>query len=94
MGNLQLLRKLQLQNNHISLLPDSIVYLGLLETLQLQNNQLTAFPSSVNKLSNASQNLWSLFELDLSRNRLVTLPYGIGFLPEVRFNLMITHSNF
>jgi leucine-rich repeat protein SHOC2 len=74
---------LKLQNNQIVKLPDSIVQLGHLETLQLQNNQIAAFPSSVNKLTTNAPNLWSLFELDLSRNKLVVLPYGIGFLPEV-----------
>ena len=79
------MRKLKLSGNQIQEIPDTIVNLNSLEFLSLHHNQIVALPESINKLSFSSPNLWNLFELDISHNLLKEIPYGIGFLPEVKY---------
>jgi Leucine-rich repeat (LRR) protein len=60
---LQSLKWLDLQNNQITSVPDSIGQLQKLEYLYLHNNQLTALPDSIGQLQ-------SLKRLDLDNNQL------------------------
>ncbi len=77
------LRKLQLQCNNISLLPEAVVELVNLEDLFLQHNEIQMLPNSLNRLSKQFNNLWNLMRFDVSYNQLTNLPFGLGYLPEL-----------
>ncbi|WP_378188135.1 leucine-rich repeat domain-containing protein [Aquimarina sp. W85] len=61
---------LNVKNNQINSLPDSIGDLSNLKNLDISGNQITAIPESIGKLSN-------LQHLKLSFNRLTSLPENI-----------------
>ncbi|XP_030641521.1 leucine-rich repeat protein 1 [Chanos chanos] len=70
MLSLKALRKLDLSNNHIKKLPDTIGDLGCLTELILHNNHLESFSEAL-CLSSLQR---TLQHLDLSQNRLQVLP--------------------
>jgi Leucine-rich repeat (LRR) protein len=71
------LRRLDLFNNQLTSLPESIGNLRELRKLELRFNQLTVLPPEIG-------NLRSLKELDLQNNQLTSLPAEIGNLRELR----------
>ena len=95
-GDLILLKNLNLSNNKIQFLPNNIYKLVLLRTLNLSSNKLNILPDSIlyltnltelilsnNKLTELSSsigNLNHLTELRLNNNKLNTLPESIGNL--------------
>ncbi|KAG5564801.1 hypothetical protein RHGRI_000866 [Rhododendron griersonianum] len=72
-GNLISLQTLDLTQNNLSTLPDSICNLTCLKRLRLKDNNVSYLPSGIGSLT-------SLEILDLSRNNLWTLPDSIGKL--------------
>ncbi|XP_062325406.1 leucine-rich repeat protein 1 [Osmerus eperlanus] len=79
MLSLKSLRKLDLSNNHIKKLPDTIGDLGCLADLVLHNNHLESFSEALclSSLQGTLQNL------DLSQNRLQALPTQLCHLREL-----------
>lgn len=73
MGNLKALETLELSDNTIRALPESIGGLKRLATLTLSNNGLTRLPESLGGLS-------SVKLLDLSRNAIERVPGGLSCL--------------
>jgi Leucine-rich repeat (LRR) protein len=67
-----------LSNNIISSLPESIGDLNNLTSLQLQNNKLTLLPESIGNLNN-------LTSLQLQNNKLTTLPLTLTKLNKLSF---------
>ena len=65
---------LDLSNQELSLIPDTVFSLDFLKTLDLSNNQLTSVEQKIDGLK-------QLTELKLSFNNLVRLPEGILRLP-------------
>jgi leucine-rich repeat protein SHOC2 len=65
--------KLFLQNQQLTMLPDTIGNLSNLTYLNLSGNQLTILPDTIGDLS-------SLSGLELSENKLIELPNNIGNL--------------
>lgn len=73
MGNLKSLETLELSDNTIRSLPESIGRLKRLATLTLSNNGLTRLPESLGELS-------SVKLLDVSRNAIERVPGGLSGL--------------
>jgi Leucine-rich repeat (LRR) protein len=71
--NIQSLQYLDLSENQLTSLPDSIGNITNLTELYLYYNQLTSLPDSI-------ENLTNLTELNLSSNELRSLPDSIGNL--------------
>jgi len=90
----QKLTYLDLSNNQLTNLPESITELSSLARLYLSNNQLTSLPESITKLSNLTRldlpesitKLPNLTWLYLSNNPLVIPPVEIddGSMEEIR----------
>ena len=74
-GNLSSLSYLQLQNNNLSSISDSIVSAGSLLELDLSDNQLTSIPENIGILSN-------LELLKLNNNKMLSLPSTLCGLPD------------
>ena len=72
-GQLTLLRVLNLNDNKLTSLPAEIGQLTLLKVLWLDENQLTSLPAEIGQLV-------SLKELNLRDNKLTSLPAEIGWL--------------
>lgn len=99
---------IDLRNQDLAILPDSLVSFSKIEYLFLNDNKLTALPSKIGQLSNLKvldaegNNLKALPEsigqltqmgnLDLSRNKLEALPKAIGQLRALQF-LDLTDNN-
>ena len=91
---------LDLGNNHLTTLPESIGQLKSLKLLNLCNNQLAALPESIGQLESLEKlylginqlatlpesigQLKSLQDLHLNNNQLATLPESIGLLECLR----------
>ena len=73
-GNLDDLRQLYLEWNHIETLPDSFTNLTALVQLFISNNRLSSLPEDIGDLQ-------SLYLLDLGYNELTSLPDSIVNLP-------------
>ncbi|MFX1253125.1 MAG: leucine-rich repeat domain-containing protein [Promethearchaeota archaeon] len=71
------LKNLNLAQNHLTSLPDTIRNLDTLIELDLSNNQLQTLPESFGNLTN-------LEHLDLSNNQLQTLPESFGALSKLK----------
>ena len=76
-GQLKLLRKLELDGNQLTTLPPEIGQLRNLQGLLLLNNQLTALPPEIGQLQ-------KLRELNLDSNQLTALPPEIGQLQNLQ----------
>jgi len=72
-GDLWNLRKLQLNNNGMTSIPNEIGAMEHLESLAVIGNRITSLPESMKNLS-------TLEELRLTNNRLATLPEWLGEL--------------
>uniref|UniRef100_S4RJ70 Leucine rich repeat protein 1 n=1 Tax=Petromyzon marinus TaxID=7757 RepID=S4RJ70_PETMA len=81
MLNLRHLCRLDLSHNHVRELTAALSSLGCLAELVLADNHLEAFPSAL--CSDDSALRRSLRLLDLSRNRLRSLPHNFGRLSEL-----------
>jgi internalin A len=68
--------KLDLHNQHLKTLPDSICELTQLTELNLSCNQITALPKNIGRLTNLTM-------LDLEQNKLKALPGNIGKLTKL-----------
>ncbi|MFD2386439.1 leucine-rich repeat domain-containing protein [Enterococcus rivorum] len=95
------LETLNVRNNQLTSLPESISSLVGLQALYLDNNQLTNLPSTIGSLVNLEQlsvssnqltglpdsfpNLISLNQLDLEYNQLTGLPENIGQLTNLQY---------
>ena len=95
------IKKLDLQNNKLTTLPEEIGSLSSLEVLTLDNNRIRTIPYSIGNLTNLETfslidnqlttlpdsigSLSSLKELTLSYNQLTTLPDSIGELTNLKF---------
>ena len=75
--NLNSLKFLDLNNNQLTTIPESIGNLKSLHTLNLHENQLTTLPESIG-------NLISLRSINISKNKLTTLPKSIGNLKSLQ----------
>ena len=84
-GSLTQLTTLNLSNNNLTTLPESIGNLTQLTELYLDNNQLTTLPESFG-------NLTQLTKLDLDNNQLTTLPESIGNITELT-SLYLEYNN-
>ena len=76
-GQLTLLRVLQLGDNKLTSLPAEIGQLTSLMVLELRGNQLTSLPAEIGQLT-------SLEELNLSDNQLTSVPAEIGQLTSLK----------
>lgn len=101
--------ELNLYDNNIKKLPDSIGSLSSLEILKLPNNQLTALPESFMNLSSLKKldlswnelaelpewisSFSSLEELNLRGNKLETLPESIGALSSLKILNITLNKN-
>jgi|GEM_PF-1799702 len=77
LGSLKSLKVLNLRNNKLTSLPDTIGELRSLKQLYLSENQLTQLPESIGQLSN-------LERLMVIKNELTSVPSSIGELKELR----------
>ena len=71
------LQELHLDNNRLTILPNSITNLSNLKQLYLFNNQLTSIPETIG-------NLVMLERFNLDNNQLIVLPNSIGILSNLK----------
>jgi len=79
------LKTLDVSNNDLERLPDTIGNLANLKRLNVYNNQLRSLPESIGTLAN-------LQELDVSHNHLGSLPETIGTLANLQ-ELYVSHNH-
>lgn len=100
--------KLDLSNNNLQVLPDSVTSLVNLTHLDIQSNQLTSLPDSIGRLVNLKvfnvsgnslatlpdsiESCRSLEELMANFNHLIRLPEGLGF-ELLNLRKLCVHSN-
>jgi Leucine-rich repeat (LRR) protein len=77
LGQLARLQSLNLSNNRLTALPESLGQVVQLPALDLANNQLTALPESLGRLAR-------LESLDLYNNQLTALPESLGDLARLQ----------
>ncbi|CEP12260.1 hypothetical protein [Parasitella parasitica] len=77
MAMLTMIRKLDLSNNHLTELPESIGYMQNLEALSVAKNHIKSLPDTIAYLSN-------LLELDASFNKLEQVTPCIGYLSKLK----------
>lgn len=102
------LAKLDLSNNNLQVLPDSVTSLVNLTHLDIQSNQFTSLPDSIGRLVNLKvfnvsgnslaalpdsiESCRSLEELMANFNQLIRLPEGLGF-ELLNLRKLCVHSN-